>query len=517
MSLRLLQAIAIATALFSTAAQAAPVTVEGGQVEGTVEAALAVYKGIPFAAPPTGANRWREPQPVPAWSGTRRADRFAPACMQNGVSMPGETPPQISEDCLYLNVWTPAAAPAGRLPVLVWIYGGGFSNGSAAMPLYWGDALARKGIVVVTVAYRVGAFGFLSHPELTRESPHASSGNYGLLDQIAALKWVQRNIAAFGGDPARVTIAGQSAGAMSVSILMASPQARGLFHRAIGQSGGFFEPVQIAPGYLLANAEREGEAFAKSLGAPSLTALRALPAERVLDGKLPSGAHPVIEPYVLPATPYDIFHAGKQAAVPVLLGANAEEARALTDVGNVRAATFAADIEKSFGKLPPQLYEQYPHATDAEAQRARIAFESDLRFRWDMWTWARLHRTSSKSNVFFYRFDHAPPFSAGSPRAGWGASHFAELWYVFNHLDQEPWRWNAADRRLADQMSSYWVNFVKAGDPNESGLPPWPQFDADLGPELTLADPVAPGPIDNVARLQVFDQVYTQLRGMPLR
>ena len=305
--------------------RAAAVEVEGGNIEGITEGGLIVYKGVPFAAPPVGALRWREPQPVTGWLGTRVAGRFAPACMQKGVSMPGETPPAINEDCLYLNVWTPAVSAGERLPVLVWIYGGGFSNGSAAMPLYWGDALARKGIVVVTIAYRVGAFGFLAHSELTRESPHRSSGNYGLMDQVAALNWVRRNIHAFGGDPSRVTIAGQSAGSMSVSILMASPLAKGLFRGAIGESGGFFEPVQLAPAFLLANAEHEGDAYAASLGAKSVAELRNMPAEKLLEGKMPSGAHPVIEPYLLPQPPYDVFAAGRQNDVPIIVGANAEE------------------------------------------------------------------------------------------------------------------------------------------------------------------------------------------------
>jgi len=230
---------------------------DAGLVQGVRMDNVTVYKGIPFAAPPVGERRWREPQPVTPWSGVRVTDTFAPACMQTGVSMPGETPPVVSEDCLYLNLWTPAKNAGAHLPVLVWIYGGGFTNGSASMPLYWGDRLAHKGVIVVTLSYRVGPFGFLAHPELTRESPHHTSGNYGLLDQIAALEWVQRNITAFGGDPGRVTIAGQSAGATSVSLLMASPRARGLFQRAIAQSGGLFEPLQLAPNYLLANAERD--------------------------------------------------------------------------------------------------------------------------------------------------------------------------------------------------------------------------------------------------------------------
>ncbi len=513
-----LRVAALAVALsFCVVPIANAVDVDGGRLDGVQDGTLTVYKRVPFAAPPVGALRWREPQPVIPWSGVRLADRFAPACLQTGVSMPGEAPPAISEDCLYLNIWVPAAAKSARLPVLVWIYGGGFSNGSASMPLYWGDALARRGIVVVTIAYRVGPFGFLAHPQLTHESSHRSSGNYGLMDQVAALEWVRRNIAAFGGDPKRVTIAGQSAGSMSVSILMASPLAKGLFQGAIGESGGFFEPTQLAPNFLLANAEHDGEAYAASLGAGSVAALRQLPAAELLKGKMPSGSHPVIEPYLLPEAPFDIFAAGRQNDVPVLVGANAEEARALIDLKGVKAATFAADIEKAFGALPPQLIANYSHTTDDEARQSRVDFESDLRFRWDMWAWARLQAATGKSKVYFYRFSQKPPFPADSVRAAWGASHFAELWYVFDHLDQEPWRWSAADRRLANSISAYWVNFVKSGDPNGSGLPLWPGFTGANGPALTLAEPITTHDVADLQRLQVFDEVYSQLRRAPAK
>src|ERR1700692_2022868 len=221
-----------------------PVKIESGAVQGAYANGLSIYKGVPYAAAPLGELRWREPQPVRAWKGVRKATAFAPACMQTGLSMPGETPPAVSEDCLYLNIWTPIRKADAHLPVLVWIHGGGYTNGSAAMPLYWGDRLAQKGVIVVTIAYRLGPLGFLAHPELTGESAHHSSGNYGLMDQIAALEWVHKNIAAFGGDPKRVTIAGQSSGSISVSILMASPLAKGFFQRAIGESGGLFAPFQ---------------------------------------------------------------------------------------------------------------------------------------------------------------------------------------------------------------------------------------------------------------------------------
>lgn len=511
------------TAAFIIALMLAPlptfagaVQIDGGLVEGVQAGPLTVYKGIAFAAPPVGPLRWREPQPVIPWKGVRKADKFAPACMQTGVSMPGETPPVSSEDCLYLNIWTPARSDDARLPVMVWIYGGGFSNGSASMPLYWGDRLARKGAVVVTFGYRLGPFGFLAHADLTRESPHHTSGNYGLLDQIAALQWVQRNIEAFGGDPGCVTILGQSAGANSVSIMMASPLAKGLFHRALGQSSGLFEPLKLAPNYLLANAEHEGEAYAASLGAHSLAELRALPASELLKGKAGEISHPVIEPYLLPESPYDAFVQNKQNDVPILVGSNADEARSLLpDLHTVKAETFTADIAKHWGSLPPQLLAAYPHATDEQARKARLAFERDLRFGWDMWAWARLEAMKGRNSVYYYQFAHKPPFPKGSVYESWGASHYAELWYMFDHLQQEPWHWSAADRKLADVISSYWVNFAKSGNPNGARLPVWPEFTSADNRVLYLKDPISTGGVPNIETLKVFDTVYAQIRGAP--
>ena len=511
-------ASALAVALFLTplVASASVVQTDAGPVEGVQTDSLTVYKGIPFAASPIGSLRWRAPQPVEPWKEVRKADKFASACMQTGVSMPGETPPAVSEDCLYLNIWTPAEQADASLPVMVWIYGGGFSNGSAAMPLYWGDRLARKGVIVVTFGYRLGPFGFLAHPELTRESPHHTSGNYGLLDQIAALQWVQRNIKAFGGDPGRVTIFGQSSGATSVSILMASPLAKGLFQRAIGQSGGLFEPLGLAPNYLLANAEHEGEAYVGSLGKKSIAEMRALPAKELLKGMAGMISHPVIEPYLLPESPYDAFVEGRQNDVPILLGSNADEARSLiSDLAKVKASTFSADITKHWGSLPPQLLEAYPHATDQEAVTARLGFERELRFGWDVWAWARLQAMKSKYGVYYYHFAHRPPFPKGSPYEGWGASHFAELWYMFDHLSQESWSWSASDRQLAEVMSSYWANFAKSGNPNGAQLPHWPEFTANDGLVLYLNDPTHTGPVPNLKPLEVFDEVYAKVRKAP--
>jgi len=504
----------VAAAYLASATVAQQVLTESGTVSGIRANGLSVYKGIPFAAPPVGDLRWRPPVHAAPWTGARKADAFAPACMQVGVSMPGETPSAVSEDCLYLNIWTPTKTTHEHLPVIVWIYGGGYINGSASMPLYWGDRLAQKGVIVVTIAYRLGPLGFLALPELTRESPHHSSGNYGLMDQIAALEWIQRNIAAFGGDPKCVTIAGQSSGAISVSILMASPLVKGLFQRAIGESGGLFEPLQLAPKYLLANAERDGENYAVSLGATSLQQLRRLPAAR-LTGNAEGIVHPVIEPYVLPVSPYEAFASGRQNDVPLLIGSNAEEARSLTDVTHVKAATFDSDLARSFGQLPAQLVAAYPHETDEEAKQARLDLERDLRFAWDMWAWARLQAGSGQNRVYYYAFQQQPPFPVGSVYEGWGASHFSELWYVFDHLDQEPWHWTPSDRKVAQEISSYWANFVSSGNPNARSLPLWPSFTNTDSKVLYLRDPITVGAVANLNSLKVFDAVYTNVRGTP--
>lgn len=488
---------------------------ESGAVQGTQQNGLTVYRGIPFAAAPVGERRWREPAPVAPWRGVRKATTFAPACMQKGVSMPGESPPPVSEDCLYLNIWTPENGSGARLPVIAWIHGGGYTNGATSMPLYDGARLAHRGVIVVTLAYRLGALGFLAHPELTKESAHHSSGNYGLMDQIAALEWIQRNIAVFGGDPQRVTIAGQSSGAMAVSALLVSPRANGLFQRAIGQSGGIFEPLQLAPGYLLANAERDGVKFATTLNVQSLEALRKLPAAALLGGGADALAHPVIEPYVLPMSPYQAYVLGRQYDVPLLLGSNTEEARSLVDVSAVKALGFDADIEQHFGALPTQLLDAYPHHTDDEARQARLGLERDLRFGWDMWAWARLHAAAGNSPVFYYAFQQRPPFPANSVYAGWGASHFAELWYMFDHLDQTSWHWSAADRKLANDMSRYWTNFAQSGNPNGKGLENWPAFLAGAQDVLYLDNPIRVGDVYSLDRLKIFDVVYANIRGSP--
>lgn len=513
MIIRYLAAILIAA--ISLPAWAGPVRTEVGLVNGIHEDGLTVYKGVPYAAPPLGPLRWRPPQSISPWKGVKTAEHFAPACMQSGVSMPGETPPKVSEDCLYLNIWVPPHAPRTHLPVMVWIHGGGYTNGSAAMPLYWGDRLAQKGVVVVTFGYRLGPFGFLALKDLAQETSHHSAGNYGLLDQIAALSWVKRNISSFGGDPARVTIFGQSAGGDCISILMVSPLAKNLFQRAIGQSGGLFEPRQLAPGYEIDAAEQDGAAYMKSLGVTSLAALRALPAADLLKRPFSAVSHPVIEPVVLPETPYEAFVRSRQNDVPLLVGSNEEEVRSLVeDLDATTAATYGTEIVKHWGELPQALYDAYPHATDAEARQARLDFERDLRFGWDMWTWARLAAAHSKNPVFYYHFAHKPPYPRNSIYGGWGASHFSELWYMFDHLNQEPWPWTPADRRVATDMSDYWVNFAKTGDPNGPGLPDWPGF-RDTGQVLQIDDVTMAAPVAGLVSLARFDAVYAMIRGKP--
>ena len=503
----LLAALLHLTVADQTAAAGPTVHVAQGELRGmALEDGGSVFRGVPYARPPVGDLRWRDPLPPEAWSGVRAADAFAPACMQTGVSMPGEPPTPTSEDCLYLNVWAPARANGESLPVIVWIPGGGFVNGSTAAPVYDGAALARRGAVVVTVSYRLGLLGFLAHPELTAEAGGSGSGNYGLMDQVAALEWVRANAAAFGGDPDNVTIAGQSAGATSVSILMAAARAQGLFHRAIGQSGGLFEPIALAPRYLLPAAEVEGTEFAASLGATTLQDLRRLPADRITAAPENRRAHPTIEPRLLPRPPFEVFQAGEQAQVPLLIGFNADEARALAPFDAV--SDLEAEAARRWGSLPPALLAPYRGMAPGDGL---AAFERDLRFGWDIWRWARLQADGGQP-TFLYRFDHVPPAPADATEAAWRAGHFVELWYMFDNLDQRPWPWTPEDRALADFMVDAWVRFAATGDPNGPGETAWPAFQGPGGPVLILDERPRTGDLPGVAALRVFDQVYDSLR-----
>lgn len=416
------------------------VRTESGVVVGTTRSAVTAFLGIPYAAPPVGALRWRPPQPLPYRNADWRADQFGASCVQSQPrsrlpwSEEFMTQGPIDEDCLFLNVWTNARNASARLPVMVWIYGGAFTEGSSAIAVYDGTELAKKGVVVVTINYRVGPLGFLAHPELTKESPRGSSGNYGLLDQIAALTWVQKNIAGFGGDPKQVTIFGQSAGAISVADLMRSPLAKGLFARAIALSGpGLFGRTALGGGATLRDREAAGVTFAEALGAPSLAALRALPASAFVPGAAPGGATipsgPVVDGWVLPADA-----PGEQ--VPLIVG-------------------FVADDLGLGGTTPEE--------KAAARQRARVS----------MHLWAADQLNASK-RIYTYFFDRAIPWPA---HPEFGAFHSGEIPYVFQTLGRLNRPWEPVDRRVADTVSSYFTNFAKKGDPNGSGLAPWPAYD----------------------------------------
>ena len=490
-------------------ALAIPTKTESGMVDGVQIDGLFVYRGIPFAAPPVGALRWRSPQPAVIWLGTKKADRFSPVCMQTGSYPPDAPAEPASEDCLYLNIWTPVAGNTESLPVMVWIYGGGLENGSASTPLYAGDRLARKGVVVVTFNYRIGVFGFLAHPDLSRESAQHTSGNYGLLDQIGALQWVQRNIAAFGGDPRRVTVFGQSSGSISISALITSPLARGLFQRAIGQSGGLFEPLGLAPDFKLAGAEATGRQFVAQSGAATLTALRSKAAAEVL--KTPFNPHAIIDGYVLKESPHDAYRQHQQNRVPLLIGSNADEGQFFIAGHTITVKNFAEEMNSSFPSFLVRLIGPKPGATDADARAAAAAFHRDLRFRWDMWAWGHLAADDQQNPVFYYEFNRAPPYRGDSKYAGMGATHGTEMVYVFDHLDQQSVPWTTKDRVLAATMSTYWTNFAKSGDPNGAGLPPWPRFGASGDKLMSLGEKIEPESIHNEDNLKRIDRVYAMV------
>jgi para-nitrobenzyl esterase len=456
------------------------VQITQGQLEGTKSAdgKIRGYLGVPFAAPPVGALRWKPPQPSPKWTGVKSATAFGSRCMQGRpyADMIFRDP-AASEDCLYLNVWTPATSAGAKLPVMVWIYGGGFAAGAASEPRQDGEALAHKGVIVVSMNYRLGVFGFFSHPELTKESDRNASGNYGLMDQTAALEWVRDNIAAFGGDPNKVTIFGESAGSFSVNAQMATPRARGLFARAIGESGAFFGNTLRSR--TLAEREAAGVKFADSIGARSLAELRAKSAQELLDTQLKAagpgaGFTPNIDGYFLPESVAKIFADGKQAKVPLLAGWNADEMNYRMVLRNLppTAANFAVRMREQFGAKADQVLKLYASDTDDEAKRAAQDFASDQFIGFGTWKWIEM-QAAAKQQVWRYRFDQPSPRDSAI-----GAVHASEIEYVFDTLKSKDQPWRPEDSKLSALMADYWTNFAKTGNPNGKGLPDWPAYTA---------------------------------------
>lgn len=446
-----------------------------------------IFKGVPFAEPPVGDLRWREPQPVKNWKGTRQAREFGPRCMQARIFDDMRFRSNgVSEDCLYLNVWTPAKSDRERLPVLVYFYGGGFVSGDSSEPRYDGESMAAKGIVVVTVNYRLGVFGFMAHPDLTKESPHKASGNYALLDQNAALRWVQQNIASFGGDPKHVTIAGESAGSVSVSAQMASPLSKDLIAGAIGESGAITGTLSAVP---LAQAEAAGAKFAAELNANSLAELRAIPSQQILDaaskgGFASVGRFPItIDGYFFPADPATIYAAGKQARVPLLAGWNSEEVgwQALLGKDEPTPENYGKALAKLYGARADEALKFYPAATREEVIQSATDLAADRFIAYSTWKWIDLHLNTSGARV--YRYLYARPRPAARTGDQWvarGAVHSAEIEYALGNLDvNDAYEWTPDDHKVSTSMQNYFANFIKNFDPNGTGLPLWPAMRHD--------------------------------------
>ena len=508
------------------------VQVESGLLAGkwSDDAAVWSFKGVPYAQPPVGRLRWQPPQPPDRWSGVRSAEAFGPRCIQpdRPSSAVGYFGPEAeSEDCLYLNVWTSAPSHDEKRPVMVWLHGGAFLVGSGALPIFDGAALARHGAVVVTLNYRLGRLGFLAHPDLSREQRYRASGNYGHLDQIAALRWVETNISAFGGDPGRVTIFGQSAGASSVSSLMASPLSKGLFHRAIGQSGGAFASRILAD---LATAEQAGLQFGRALRADTIDELRSRPARELqlvrpqdhgtlkeqYDSNDPKGidrptAWPVIDGYFLTDRVMDVFSRGEQSDVPLLTGSTGDEGS--TQPAIPSREEFARRARADYGDMADAFLRLFPAGSDAQAEVSSRRVVGTRIFNWENWVWANLHAETGRASTYHYHFNRVPPkplMAGGGDRSRHiGAFHTAEIPYVFQTLQARAWPWQDVDRELSDVMARYWVSFAASGNPNGPGLPQWPRYDPRQSTTLFLGDDIRVGAVPDLATLafwQAFDQ-----------
>jgi para-nitrobenzyl esterase len=530
--------LAMCTQLY---AQTNQVKIANGTLEGTTNPATGIrsFKGIPFGQPPVGNLRWKEPQPVQNWTGVRKADHFGNNAMQKNVF--GDMmfrSSGMSEDCLYLNVWTPAKSSKDKLPVLVYFYGGGFVAGDGSESRYDGESMAQKDIVTLTVNYRLGVFGFLSHPELTAESPHHASGDYGLLDQHAALEWVKKNIAAFGGDPERVTIAGESAGSIAVCAQMASPLSKNLIAGAIGESGGMINPT--LPAIPLADGEKNGVAFAQKVNASSLAALRAIPAEELLELASKQGTPPMsptVDGYFLPKNITEIFTAGEQAHVPLLAGWNSAEVpyQALMWGEMPTPENYQKKIKQLYADQADEVLKLYPGATQDEVIKSATELASDRFIVYSTWKWADLQAKSGGKAVYSYIFGHPRPAmvaAMGNAKAGLaggvvkggadapskmppayvGASHASEIEYAMGNLaGNKVYAWTPDDYKVSATMENFFANFIKTGNPNGKGLPHWSANKGDSVTEymhINVNSKLEPD--QNRARYLFLEKIYSK-------
>lgn len=508
-SIILIAVFLMISAVYCYGQQPEPVKTQNGLVQGTTENGLSVYKGIPFAAPPVGDLRWKAPQSTKNWDGVKQTTKFAPAPMQGGNPPSGK-----SEDCLYLNIWSPAKSSKDRLPVLVWIYGGGFSFGSTSEPGYNGEKLAKKGVILVSIAYRVGQLGFLAHPELSAENPNKVSGNYGLMDMIAGLQWIQKNIAAFGGDPGKVTVFGESAGAIAVSQLCASPLAKGLFHGAISQSGGSFGPARSVtyPGEnmkTLKQAEADGVEFVKKAGVASIAELRKVEADKLPMGFGMPGGWPIVDGYVIPGDQYKLYEAGKYNDVPVLIGYNSDEG--LSFAREKTPEEYMNNVKKRYGKFADDLIKAYPVDGNTVPKTARD-LARDAAFGWQTWAWAQLQSKTGKSKVFYYYFDQHPEYSKDSPQYGQGSPHGQDVAYVFMNLDASNPQTSKSDLEISEAMGTYWTNFAKYGDPNGKGSVAWPQYNENKPSVMYFQQKPQIGSVPSLQSLKVLDAYFNWRR-----
>ncbi len=508
-------------------------TIQNGIIEGNYDTktGMQFYLGIPFAKPPVEELRWKAPQPLDSWKGVKETKKFAPRAMQTIVFGDMNSRSEgVNEDCLYLNVWTPATRNTKNLPVLVYFYGGGFVAGDGAEPRYDGESMAKKGIVAITVNYRLNIFGFLAHPDLSAEAPYKASGNYGLLDQLAALQWVSQNVEAFGGDPKKITIAGESAGSISVSVQMASPLTKGLIAGAIGESGAGITPTM--PPVSLEEAEKTGADFVKKAGYQSIAQMRALPARDIYEIYNESrrfGFPMVIDGYFLTKTLPEIFKAKEQAQVPLLLGWNSAEIPGMAFMQGQPYTddNYIAKVKQTYPNDWEEVLKLYPHGSEKEIELSATALAADRFIAYSTWKWFDLHRNNSDQPVYRYLYSKlrpplkdqslTPGLAGGTMQNGpkmpepVGAPHACEIEYCMGnlHLIKE-YAWTPDDYKVSEAMQNYFANFIKTGNPNGSGLVEWPAAKAkDPNPPVMIIDTECKTENSDIeSRYQFLDKSY---------